>query len=323
MKINRHTLEDTRGAALVTALIMLGVFSVFGFAFVKYMAVEFDKTKLDVDKIRAQHLSDGGIYAAISELQETQSVEKAYTFKLNAYRYVKDEGSASRELTPFLHEVHVEVKDQSGKININHASSAVLKAMGFSQEATNKIKKGTEKQAFVRVDDLIARKIINTKTFVAINAQDNFTVYGNGNINLNAASPAVLAALFALTPKEATALAAKRPFTSWEDVLTKAAKESWTFNVPTRVEAGQQTPEGLSLDSGCFALTSKVRMNLSSNELKKTTDSTTEAIVSFDTKGNSSIQYWRESSARINSDEVEKAKETENEASAPEEDAEE
>ena len=65
---NRDRAKSTRGAALFTALAMLAIFTMLGISFVKFMVLENKATNYDISKLRAEHISDGGIYAAIGEL---------------------------------------------------------------------------------------------------------------------------------------------------------------------------------------------------------------------------------------------------------------
>ena len=295
MMTNRDSWSDTRGMALYAALGMLAIFSLMGISFVTYMMTELDGTKYDVSQVRAHQLSNGGVYAAIGELElalnNNGATQDAYAFKLNAYRY-----NIMGERSVYPQEVQVDVNDESGKVNLNKAPNDVLVALGLPEAKVVALKKQATQRPLVSVDDLYNRKFLSSGEFKTVRTQHSFTVYGDGTININAASPAVLAAVFALTPEEAAALAAKRPFTSWEDALVKVGKDSWSFNVPTRVPVGAQIPAGLSLQSTCFRLYSSVDLAMTTNEFAKTYPSQTEAVVSIDAGGESAIQFWTETS---------------------------
>ena len=289
---NQDRAKSTRGAALFTALAMLAIFTMLGVSFVKLMVLENQATNYDISKLRAEHISDGGIYAAIGELELVDTPKATYTFNLNAYKFKRSSDTEAQRVV-FPQSVRVDVAHESGKVNLNHASNELLIAMGIPEESVTLLKQKIAQRPLVNVDDLRSRDIIATNgAYEALNTSD-FTVYGDGSLNLNVASPSVLAAVFALSPEEGAALAEKRPFTSWEDVLAKVGKDSWSFTVETRVSEGGQTPAGLSLASNCYRLTSSVSMQLEGvNE--RAHSSQVEAVVAFDAQGTPAIQYWME-----------------------------
>ncbi len=286
MTNNQYRKRNSRGVALISALGLLVIFSMFGLAFIDYMLLESENTQIDIDSKRAKQLSDGGIHAAAGVLRTADQPSDSYDFNINAYRMLKDQ---VRE--PHQQLVRVSVVDESGKVNLNHASDELLEALGIPASAINDLNKAIEKRPLVHVDDLIGRNILKTnKQFNALD-KSNFTVYGNGALNVNVASPKVLAAALGMTVQEGEALAAKRPFTSWEDLVAKSGKDAWGFNVEATVQDGAQTPKGISLKSTCFRLVSSVDMTIYTS----TTPSQTEAVVVIDGKGDSSIQYWAHS----------------------------
>jgi type II secretory pathway component PulK len=110
-------------------------------------------------------------------------------------------------------------------------------------------------------------------------------------INLNTVSEPVLAAIFNINTEEATALAAKRPFTSWDDAVQKVGREPATFSVASAQYATRDMPADLALNSRCFRLESLVTMEMPGG---RTASAGVEAVVSFLENGTYSIRYWRE-----------------------------
>ncbi len=282
---NRCSLNDNRGAALFSALAMLFIFSALGMTYLRYMALEVETTRNEVSIVRAQHLSGGGIYAAVAELQVSNA--ESYSFNLNAYRYEKEVAGQAKARVGYAQTVQVSVEAESGKVNLNHAPKAVLVALGLPSQVVTDFQSKVSATPLLSVDDLRGRTYLSGPEFTALDTSV-FTVYGDGKINLNAASPAVLAAVFGLSAEESTVLAAKRPFTTEEDLLAKLAKDPSTFNVTSA--------EGLSLESTCFRLKSSVNVALSENPEAKRFPAETEAVVSFSVAGVPAIHYWRESS---------------------------
>lgn len=66
-----HSKTETanHGAALITALTLLFVFSLLGIAYVDYMSITLDNTRYEQRVLRARALASGGIQAGIGELQ--------------------------------------------------------------------------------------------------------------------------------------------------------------------------------------------------------------------------------------------------------------
>lgn len=297
--VKRIEFRDERGAALFVSLMLLLVFSTLGTAYVKSMTISLEGTRYDLQNVRANHLSRGGVYAGIGEIQA--SIEKgeqpgsSYTIDLPVYRMVEGE----RESYPQT--VAVTVSDESGKANLNFAPKPVLVALGIPAKVVDAIRQqaqGASGRLLVSVDDLRTRDFLNGQSYNALN-KNAFTVYtGSVNgagaaINLNSATPAVLAAVFGIDMEEASALAGKRPFTSWDDVRAKVAREPSTFNVPVVISGDRGMPEALSLGSRSYRLSSEAFMktlDTSSNGLH----SAVEAVVTYAVDGSFAIRYWNE-----------------------------
>lgn len=288
--------------ALVGALAMLFLFVLLGTAYVKYMGLELQDTRNDLERARVRALAQSGIHAAIGEIQaalsDGKAPEAAYDLSVNVYKYRNVERIAHPQ------DVHVTVADESARININHATPAVLGALGFGPGAVQRLKvelpkagSGGKKRWLGSVHDLRTRDILNAQAYEALNT-DILTTYTvakhdnpTGFINVNTATPPVLAALLGIDKAEARALAAKRPFRSWQNLVAKSGREQATFNVSTAQYASRQKPAEIALQSNCFRLRSEATLQYEETARRPISE-TVEAVVLFKANGSYTIRYW-------------------------------
>ena len=314
--VSQTGVREDRGAALFASLGLLLVFSVLGTAYVKSMMISLEDTRYVIQNVRANHLSRGGIYAGIGEIQAglENGLQPAGTYEiaLPVYRLVED-GTASYPQT-----VKVLVNDESGKVNLNFAPKSLLVALGVPSDVVDEVRRearGAGGRLLVSVDNLRTRDFMNGQNYNALD-KNLFTVYtgssdGAGTqVNLNSASPAVLAAIFAIDGEEAQSLAQKRPFSSWDDVRAKVGREPSTFNVPDTARTNRGMPDAVSLSSRSFRLLSEAHM-VTRDTSARGLLSAVESVVNFSDDGSFSIRYWNETP----SDEA--FEETEVAASAP------
>lgn len=293
----KSTTKDTQrsdaGAALFASLALLLIFAMLGTAYVRYMTTNLHDTRYSLQQVRADYLSQGGIYAAIGELEaaraQGEEPDALYDFQLQAYR--SDE---TRTRVADTQEVNVKVRDESGLVNLNHAPESLLIALGIPAQVVARLRAETELRPLTSVDDLRTRDLMNSQDFNALNT-DLFTVYtgsqGNASINLNSADVAVLAAIFNIDPAEAQQIALQRPFTSWQDVVSKVAREPSTFSIASKPD--RSMPDGISLDSRCYRLLSEAYFQ-TPNATSKGLQVAVEAVVQLHTEGGYSIRHWNE-----------------------------
>ena len=288
------------GMALVFALILLLIFTMFGTAYVKYMMLEHEGTRQELQKLRGKHLGQSGIYAAIGEVQAAvmkgATPEITYRFDLPLYRTerLEDESIGRGE---YAQEVTATVMDESGLVNLNHAPDAVLLALGVPKNVLD-ARKASDFRPFVSVDSLRSRDYMNSQEYARLdkNTLTVFTGDGDGaSVNLNAASPTVLAAIFNIDDVEAGNLASKRPFTSWSDVLRKIGREPSTFRISTN--GRDEMPDGLSLSSDCYRILSAGSM-ITPDTSRNGLQVYVEAVVRF-TGDEFAIRYWTEDPVEI------------------------
>ncbi len=323
----RHAVSQRRGSgfALVGAIAMLALFVMLGTAYVKYMMIELDDTRIDVDASRAQHLASGGIYAAIGEIEAAIDSglvpKRSYTIKANAYRYEGGERAA------YAQEIHVTLSDESARIDLNHAPPEVLVALGMDREAVERLGRAIPTSSGLRsesrrwltsVDDLLTRGIVNRRQFGAIQSDQltTYTVEDHSRpaafLNLNTAEAGALAAILGIDDSdEIRQLMAKRPFTSWPDAVTKSGREPSTFNVKSPRYAAREMPREVAFSpSRCFRLHSKVSVSFT-GMARRPSVAAVEAVVLFKNDGSYSIRYWNERPIRLAEADAEQAEDTE------------
>ncbi len=301
---------ESRGVALITALAMLFLFSFLGTAYVSYMSIEQDAARYELREVRARHLAVGGVNAAIGELQAAlaSGVAPAAEYNFRMPVIVREADT----LTDYPQDVHVEVLDESGLINLNYAPRELLEAVGMERGSVRTMKGSVpdtgdpanpQRRRLVSFDDLRARNLIAPKEFKALD-RGLFTVYTGEDpanparyINLNAAAPGVLAAIFNVPLAEAEGIAARRPFASWQDVLDKVKRDPATFNVRPPVQAPHEIPFDLALTSRCFRIKSEARIEPKGSS--RGYRSRAEAVVLFKEDGTPEIRFWSKTPSEL------------------------
>jgi len=294
--------KRNQGVALVTALGLLLLFAMLGTAYVRYMSIEMDDARYGLLNVRAEQLSEAAIMAAIGEIEtalnNNQIPASEYDLTLPLY-YHKQDGAQPIDQT-----ITVLVKDESSRININHATPKMLTALGIKPEVAQQISQslpnqnsGADAKWFNSVDELRTRGFLNGPEYNAL-THDLLTVYSTDHdspenyINLNTATATVLGWLFNVEAEEAKIVASKRPFTSWEDVLTKVGREPSTFNVGDIPYGSREKPKGLAFQSRCFRLVSDGLIKDVPGTTSNGLHCGTEAILLIDEKNNGSLRFW-------------------------------
>ncbi len=307
----RRTRDDS-GMALVLALGMLVLFAMLGVAYAGYMSIEFDRARYEVQTLRARNLASAAIYGAVGHIQA--AIEKGetpgavYTLQMPMY---------DQQRNAEIREVSVEVSDECARINLSFAPREVLEAIGFDRSEVRELKRNLPRDPvamdasaswLLDVDELLNRSYVSQETFAKLD-RNLLTVFSadplkpEGYLNLNSAPPAVLAAALNLTPEEAEAVAAKRPFESWEDLLAKTGKAADTFNVRPEVGETGGMPASLAFTSRCYRLVSSASVEVSGGR-SRLLQHRVEAVIQLDENGEYHARYWREESGTRDEEEL-------------------
>lgn len=307
-------LRPDQGVALVAALAMLMIFVLLGTGYVRYMRIDHDSGVFDARKARARQLAVGGVNAAIGNLREAlrtdTAPEREYSLELPIY--VLD--IESDTLTaPIPQRVSVRIEDEAARININHAPRELLEAIGMERGQYRKLRNSlpkdsvpgaSERRWLSRVDGLRTRGILETREFKKLD-QDILTVYSAVDqnepmhlLNINTASPKVLAAVFNMPLAEAEHFAGMRPFSSWQDAVAKTGRAPSTFNIRPSAVAPHAMPDALALDSHSYRIFCEATVEPYGAGGPRVT-SHVEAVVVFSEAGTHEIRYWSEGAANV------------------------
>jgi type II secretory pathway component PulK len=319
MSRNEQDKLENSGAALLTALGLLFVFSMLGMAYVAYMGTVFNKSSFDLRTVCARHMAEGGVEAAIGQVQDALAAGKAADvlsapIEIGFPVYTSDR-SAPFGLAPHANRrgtVKVSITDESARINLNYAPTRVLQmVLGVDGDTARKIRSslpvqdaaaGSVNQGWLTsLDDLVTRGLMTPAAF-ATAPKRILTVYSVADLvnparflNVNSAAPEALAAVLDLAPEAAQAVTAKRPFRSLAELSAAAGKDPATFNFKPDPAAPDALPKELCLEPHAFRIVSEaVLSDLGPGGKEyRPTHSRVEAVVAIET-GVPRITFWSE-----------------------------
>lgn len=270
--------HQERGAALVLALSLLAIFGILGTSYIKYMNLSLEESDQDLRVRRADHLAVAGVEFALEGLRmevmsPNHSVQKGETIAgipFDSYFGISDgESGVVTQAMPQerLATADVTVYDESGRLNINHASpDALQKLLGVDANTARKIASSVprggqsgDKKWFLALDELVTRGFLTQDQFdlVIPTLLTTFSVEDHANparhLNVNSADPAVLAAVLNLSMEQAAQVKAKAPFPSLTALSDAVA--AVTGSPAPNIEGDT----ALVLESRCFRIVSKSR----------------------------------------------------------------
>ena len=301
--------DGENGVASIAALSMLMLFTLLGTSYVKYMSIEKDTSMFELRNLRASRLAEGGIHAAVGEiraaLKSGQAPEAVYEFDIPLYLYDAD---SETRLSAVPQRVRVRIEDEVARVNLNHAPRQLLENLGIDRTRVRALKNTLPRDSVPRagarqwlssIDNLRSRRILGPREFKALD-RSILTVHTVEDprapvrfINLNSASPKVLAAVFNIPKEEALALAKRRPFANWNDVVAKTGRDPLTFTVRPSPVSPHTMPRELALQSNCYRVFSEVRVESTFSAGHATTRQV-EAVVMLHTDGSYTFRYWDE-----------------------------
>ena len=313
---------DCQGSALIFAIGLLFVFSLFGAAYVRFGYLELDRSNADLGLLRAEQAAAGGVQAALGHLRAAEEagqvkmflgIENLYSFPV----YKKTLGAEAGENTGFPEgagmsavdnrsaQAKVVVTDESAKVNLNHAPASVLQAiLGVDGPTARAITAGLPRAEapgpggwLLDLNDLVTRGLLTPEQLAHINPALVTTMSvadhaaPHSYLNVNGAPPQVLAAVLNIPQVEAEALAQRGPFDSLTALAEAAGKGADTFNLP----AGPDGNTALAFGPASFRITSSgtyAQLTAAGGEQSVVT-SQVEAVVHRIEAGAYEIVYWR------------------------------
>ncbi|MFO7976063.1 MAG: type II secretion system protein GspK [Candidatus Hydrogenedentota bacterium] len=315
MNITRHKTKE-RGAALLFALGMLGIFAALGTAYVTYMALEQQRSYDYVSEVRARQLAERGIWATVGDIQTALAKGEMPVVGIReeelfpVYRGVSN--NVPEEWQRRDGRVVVSVEDESAKLNINHAPTRVLQAMlGIDGRKARAIRRRlprpgeapTKNQSwFTSVDGLVARGFLTREALNELEPQSLLTAHSvadnrnpQGFINVNTAPKEVLAAVFDAEVAERIVTArAQEPVEDFAGLLEATEADPATFNLS--VPADGTAPPEIAFESRSFRIVCEAKARKAGDVRA---GCRVEAVVVLSDTGNAEITYWRETSLAL------------------------
>lgn len=292
------------GAALLTALGLLLVFSLLGAAYLGYMTTESAGTDLVLRDVRTGEGAAGAVTAAIAEvaarLQAGQTPPNNVEITWPVYVQTPEGLVAddTRRIT-----ARVVITDESQKVNLNHATRPLLETLlgvdrGVARAITQSVPRpGVENESggrwFVELDELVARGLMTPEQFARA-PLDLLTVHTAENqdqplayLNINSAPVEVMAALLAMPPGQAERIVEARPFASVDDLAAGAGMDATQFALP---------PEALATTSRCYRFRCEAQLveDGPADTQRSAASAAVEAVALFPDTGAPRIRYWSE-----------------------------
>ena len=327
-----HGIRRNDGAALITALLLLVVFMMFGIVWVDYMNIENQKSEDQITHLRANYAAQGGINAGIQAARDAiargniTSPPEPIAFDVPVYAGGSDEEAALKPANDRVCRVRVRLEDESARVNINHAPPTVLRGiLGVDGEKAREIRSSlpraeagagedsAQRRWFTSVDELVTRGLIVPPDALTPELKKMLTVYtvpdparAAGYMNVNAAPAPVISALLDVTPGVAAQVVEGRPYSDVTELSAAAGKDPATFNVRPAPDALNTLPVELSFRTRCFRIVSTAEL-LKTGESPDSpeevlADASIEAVVYIDEQGNPQVMYWNESAQRDETD---------------------
>jgi type II secretory pathway component PulK len=289
------------GAALLTALGLLLVFSLLGTAYLRYMTTESARTDLVLRNHRVAEGATGALNAAIGELTGLLAAGQAPPAQLEITLpfYLQTPEGLVADDTRQLQSV-LTIADESQKVNLNHATRPLLElllavdrgtARAIAQSVPHPGAENGGGRWFVQPNELVTRGLMTPEQYKKA-PTDLLTVYTAeslavpaGYLNINAAPAEVMAAVLGVPLEQARQVIQARPFASVEALVAAAGVEAGMLNLP---------PEALALSSRCFRLRCQTQLTESgpADTQQEVATAVVEAVVLFPAAGAPRIRYW-------------------------------
>jgi len=312
--------DADRGVALLTALALLFLFSMLGAAFVRSISIDLERTETELAGQRAAAFARGGVEAAIGEIAAASAAGEAPSvlagpveIQYPVYRADKSSPAGIGPDASLRGRATFTVTDESGKININHATPRVLKAvLGVDGSAARTIRGSLPLSAargspatrawFTNLSELSTRGLVPPGLYKKIDPKlvTVHSVVDHNNaeeyLNVNAAPPQVLAAVLDIPLQAAQALADRRPFRGLQELCEAAGKDPSMFNGSAGAESAEGPGKELAFQSRCFRIASEgeVAEVGPGNAEFRPTRRHVEAVVVFDRLAGPQVTYWSE-----------------------------
>jgi DNA uptake protein ComE-like DNA-binding protein len=318
MKKSLQPTTTRRGAALLVALSLLALFVMLGMLYAQRMEIELVKADRTQNDARAHAIAAAGVNAALGDIaraaaakQLVQVLDKPMTVAVPVYRPEwNGKELAVKEAKGRKSEAVVTISDESAKVNLNHAPASVLQRIlnvdgATARAITAALPRAGEadKRWMAGVDELLTRHLLTPEQYTAAD-KHLLTVYTVADqahparfLNVNTASPEVLAAILDAPIEAGPSIAAQRPFTSLAALAAAAGKDPATFNIKPDPNAAGELPLALTLESRCFRIVSEsvsAKVDEKDKREHEAARVRVETVVILKPEGGFDTVYWNE-----------------------------
>jgi type II secretory pathway component PulK len=303
-KKSQAGVRDERGTALIVAVTLLLLFALMGAAYVKFGYIELDETNMALRDARARQLAEAGVQAAIGRIHEALEAgdavaalgEASYSFPM--YKTDRELAGAGLVVMEAEGTAEVVIRDESGKINLNHAPASILQRVlevdgATARNITASLPRTDGAAAeqgqrwLLNVDELLTRKLLTPEQFQALDLSrlTTFTVLDHEapspHFSVNTAPVEVLAAVLSLPLEQAQQLKQKGPFNSVEALAAAAGRPA--DSMAAGAESFLMQPNTFRIEStGSYRSEANVRST-----------ARIEAVVRFHEDGGYDLVHWR------------------------------
>ncbi len=270
------TRRNAEGVALLTVLGILALLTVMGLATVSYVAHQTDEARLRLDTLRAEHIAQGGLQAAIALIEERLAAEEgrhgeAWEDAVSIPVYVVDGGGEPAAASHVWGEAVFTVEDELGRVNLNFAPPDLLERLGFSPEDAAAVAEyvrpgGNGARWLSSVDGVVTAAGLDPGAAGALET-GWFTVYSappgappGAYLNVNTLPTDVLAAVLDVSAEQADEAAARRPFQNARALAYAAGKRPEAFLLAPPEGEPEGTAEALAFRSRTYRVAVEGRL---------------------------------------------------------------
>ena len=310
MAMTRRATDSRRGAALLTALTLLAIFSILGAGYLTYMGSESDLVRYDLEVLRARTGAESGVYAAMGDIHAALANGGAVTggdtfsYTLPIFRY-RDGAPEAREDLRIA--VEVSVVDEQARLNLNHTPPHMLGALlGLTDDAVDALatalpepggEPGDGRRWLASPRELVTRGIVDDETFAGLDLDSLTTdsvppgMAPAAFLNVNTIPGDAFQALLGIEDGRLSRVLDQRPFDNMSQLMNAAQRASETFPI-----AGEAVGvEALGFASRVLRLEAVAQLEATADgeEWRTLRTRRAEAVVHFPESASPRLAAWR------------------------------
>jgi DNA uptake protein ComE-like DNA-binding protein len=202
--------RNTQGYVLVMVMGLLAALGVMAFSLGAATRADLTRTRRFQDEAAAELLAKAGIDWTIHYLntvaRQGHLWQAPWTSQAALFQgHPLGAGTFDVQYTDPSGTLHYGLQDEEARVNLNTAPAALLAALpGVGTELAEAIVKHRQQEPWRAPEDLLHRGLVSPSVWYGNTAQAglsaSLTVWGSGKMNINTASPVVIAAVPGMTP---------------------------------------------------------------------------------------------------------------------------